>query len=924
MDVEAVGDALDEAGEKGKAGVPGEVLSAVPAAAGKVTSVSDAELGETGKPGTEGAANPACALHEEAPVHSCSCVRDAASDDCLSDLSASVRAQAFFDLFKHTSNAVILFDGKGEILAANSPAEHLFCTEAEHLTSRTIQSIFASEKGVAGAAAAVEPAAASAASSPAHAGADTTDALPSVATSLDAFSFFPGDEQLVSPGRVTVVCPDKEGKERELSVVCTRLVSNTCAQHALLSKVDESCGLYLLIGRCLDPDQYMSANYNHVLGELGRANKRLAGTLQIVLRSLDAKDTNTLLARVLALISETMDATSSLCYLHEDNMLHLAGAYPSAADAGEAAGVSADAPSADAPSDDTASASPSPHAHPAPALLSVGAEDALRALYFGSGKSLRLRILPTRRTSDFPSSNDLCEVLNIDTHEIFLIPRHLLPHFESFMSVPVWYGDEVIALIQVGYNTYRHMQKEDADLLDSVAKYLSLQLIGAISAEKAKRNHELNEFCTALREEMLSAPRLSEALLHRLCARAGHVLGAEVVFVHSEPDGASTAALAASAHAAAHAATNAPAFIARGRAIADVPFPLLDFLPLRSLSNRLLITTFSLKDPLGLWLEKFGIMATGVLVDLGFVGKVRYGCVLYRLLDRPRFSAHEVDFIQHFAQNIRDISKSAHAQAQDRHIAQALQTGMSNVLQEVPGIRAQGIYSSATEAADVGGDFYDLVRLPGARACVIMGDVSGKGVEAASVSAAVKTALAAYAWQGLAPSAMVSLLNEFLLGFSRLETFATLFVGVCDLRAHTLKYCQAGHPPALLMRARTGDIVPLSVQSGVVGAFHDMRYVDGTAALEEGDVLMLYTDGTTEARAQDGSFFGEEGLCDALVREYNGRFDGLLARLLKTLDEFTAQNLKDDVAMVALQFCSDEACSDEACSDEAARGATRS
>lgn len=895
MDVEAVGDAL----------------GAGAAAAGKMTSVSDAELGETGKPGTEGAANPACALHEEAPVHSCSCVRDAASDDCLSDLSASVRAQAFFDLFEHTSNAVILFDDKGEILAANSPAEHLFCTEAEHLTSRTIQSIFASEKGIAGAAAAVEPAAASAASAPARAGADTADALPSVATSLDAFSFFPGHEQLVSPGRVTVVCPDKEGKERELSVVCTRLVSNTCAQHTLFSKADESCGLYLLIGRCLDPDQYMSANYNHVLGELGRANKRLAGTLQIVLGSLDAKDTNTLLARVLALISETMDATSSLCYLHEDNMLHLAGAYPSAADAGGAAGVSADAPSAD-----TASASPSPHAHPAPALLSVGAEDALRALYFGSGKSLRLRILPARRTSNFPSSNDLCEVLNIDTHEIFLIPRHLLPHFESFMSVPVWYGDEVIALIQVGYNTYRHMQKEDADLLDSVAKYLSLQLIGAISAEKAKRNHELNEFCTALREEMLSAPKLSEALLHRLCTRAGHVLGADVVFVHSKPDGASTAAPAASAHAPA-LATPAPAFIARGRAIADVPFPLLDFLPARSLSNRLLITTFSLKDPLGLWLEKFGIMATGVLVDLGFVGKVRYGCVLYRLLDCPRFSAHEVDFIQHFAQNIRDISKSAHAQAQDRHIAQALQTGMSNVLQEVPGIRAQGIYSSATEAADVGGDFYDLVRLPGSRACVIMGDVSGKGVEAASVSAAVKTALAAYAWQGLAPSAMVSLLNEFLLGFSRLETFATLFVGVCDLRAHTLKYCQAGHPPALLMRARTGDIVPLSVQSGVVGAFHDMRYVDGTAALEKNDVLMLYTDGTTEARAQDGSFFGEEGLCDALVREYNGRFDGLLARLLKSLDEFTAQNLKDDVAMVALQFCSDEASS-----DEAARGAT--
>ena len=388
MDVEAVGDALG-AGTTAASAVPGvsdEVLGAAAAELGAANTPSrDNDADVAAKPGVEDATNPACAFREEAPVHSCNCVRDAASDDCLSDLSASVRAQAFFDLFEHTSNAVILFDDKGQILAANSPAEHLFCTEAEHLTSRTIQSIFASEKEAPVSAAAVkptaaaEPAAAPVASTPARTSSGAADTLSSSAPSLDALSFFPGDEQLVSPGRVTVVCPDKEGKERELSVVCTRLVSNACAHHKPLSQADETCGLYLLIGRCLDPDQYMSANYNHVLGELGRANKRLAGTLQIVLGSLDAKDTNTLLARVLSLISETMDATSSLCYLHEDNMLHLAGAYPSAADAGGAAGVSADAPDAD-----TASASRSPHAHPAPALLSVGAEDALRALYCGS------------------------------------------------------------------------------------------------------------------------------------------------------------------------------------------------------------------------------------------------------------------------------------------------------------------------------------------------------------------------------------------------------------------------------------------------------------------------------------------------------------------------------------------------------------
>ena len=183
-----------------------------------------------------------------------------------------------------------------------------------------------------------------------------------------------------------------------------------------------------------------------------------------------------------------------------------------------------------------------------------------------------------------------------------------------------------------------------------------------------------------------------------------------------------------------------------------------------------------------------------------------------------------------------------------------------------------------------------------------MGDVSGKGVEAASVSAAVKTALGAYSWQGLAPAHMVRLLNEFLLGFSRLETFATLFVGMVDLRGGRLTYCSAGHPPAFLVRASTGAIEALDVQSGVVGAFHEMTYRNGRVSLGAGDVLLLYTDGTTEARATDGAFFGEDGLRDAVMREAPRGFVGLLGRLLDALDRFTSRHLEDDVAMVALRF----------------------
>ena len=164
----------------------------------------------------------------------------------------------------------------------------------------------------------------------------------------------------------------------------------------------------------------------------------------------------------------------------------------------------------------------------------------------------------------------------------------------------------------------------------------------------------------------------------------------------------------------------------------------------------------------------------------------------------------------------------------------------------------------------------------------------------------MRTALGAYAWEGLSPARMVRTLNDFLMGFSRIETFATLFVGLIDLREGTLTYCSAGHPPAVFVH--DGELSMLTVQSGVVGAFADLSYRDGVQHLAKGDLLLLYTDGTTEARSPSGEFFGEEGLTEAVLAEAPCGFNGLLDRLLARLDAFTAQSLEDDVALVALRF----------------------
>jgi serine phosphatase RsbU (regulator of sigma subunit) len=129
-----------------------------------------------------------------------------------------------------------------------------------------------------------------------------------------------------------------------------------------------------------------------------------------------------------------------------------------------------------------------------------------------------------------------------------------------------------------------------------------------------------------------------------------------------------------------------------------------------------------------------------------------------------------------------------------------------------------------------------------------------------------------------------------------------MFVGLADIDNHTLTYCSAGHPPALLVRAKDTELVTLGVQSGVVGAFENMRYQDGVVEVSKDDILILYTDGVTEARNLDGAFFGEDGLRDIVAQEAAVGFSGIVDRMIERVSDFSGGSLEDDVALVAVRF----------------------
>ena len=596
------------------------------------------------------------------------------------------------------------------------------------------------------------------------------------------------------------------------------------------------------------------AELEREVAELRRANHRLSGALDIVLGTLDVENVGTLFTRVLDKLTDTMQADGTICYLAEPDGFHLRGI---------SKGLSSERVAQ---------------------FMAYGR--AIETLVTRVGHGMRLRVQRPQGEELRQGRLAVREVVDEESGEVHRVQAALLPPFESFIAVPVWFGGHVISIFEVGWLRRRALREDDTQLLDSVAQYLSIQLMAAFAQMRQQRESRLRTLSSEVREQLFAAsPGEGNGALESLdtvCAYVADELACARILLEESHQRALVGILP-------------------GQGAVELPFSAEDLLRGENVEESRVLRV-SPSQGIGTWLDEHDEPCVGALVYFGRVAGEAHAALFVRPFDAEPFDATEMAFLSRFADDVSTIAQGEEERETDKRISQALQSGMRNELQEVPGITAEASYMSATAAALVGGDFFDLIRLPNRRACVIMGDVSGKGIEAASVSAAVKTALGAYAWEGRSPAHMVRMLNEFLLGFSRIETFATLFVGIVDLAVGRLTYCSAGHPSALMLRADSGDMEWLGVQSGVVGAFSGMVYKNGVATISDGDVLLLYTDGTTEARSPDGAFFGEDGLRETLARERGRDFDGIVERILATLDAFTDNSLEDDVALVALRF----------------------
>jgi len=225
-------------------------------------------------------------------------------------------------------------------------------------------------------------------------------------------------------------------------------------------------------------------------------------------------------------------------------------------------------------------------------------------------------------------------------------------------------------------------------------------------------------------------------------------------------------------------------------------------------------------------------------------------------------------------------------------------------LPEIPGVEVGAEYLPVGETNDVGGDFYDLINTVEDGWLCAIGDVRGKGVEAASVTALARYTIRAVTLKNDLPSEVLAALNEAMLRQLPEDRFCTAACVRLEPQGGPAGFgvdvSRAGHPPPLLIRS-DGTVEEVGCAGKVLGVFPEAELSDTSLRLMPGEALVLYTDGVTEARSPDGTFFGEDRLRH-LLGNCAGCDAAALARRIKgVVLDFQEGYPRDDLAVLVLR-----------------------
>ena len=274
--------------------------------------------------------------------------------------------------------------------------------------------------------------------------------------------------------------------------------------------------------------------------------------------------------------------------------------------------------------------------------------------------------------------------------------------------------------------------------------------------------------------------------------------------------------------------------------------------------------------------------------------------------EEQTFSPLQVDLLKAVAaqaaaaiENARLLAESFESEQLEKQVRLAGEVQQRMIPQAAPTVPGLDVASAYVPMYSLGGDFYDFIPLPGDNLGLAIADVSGKGVPASLIMASVRAFLRAQVDNVYYLYEVVKRINLMLCRDTKSSEFVTLFYGVLDANNRRFTYCNAGHPPAMVLRG--GKVIELGSDNMVLGVLPEEEYSQSFVDLQSGDLLLLYTDGLPDARNFAGEAFGRQRIIEAF-QPGGATADIVAQNVLWELRKFVGMSKPtDDVTMIVVR-----------------------
>jgi serine phosphatase RsbU (regulator of sigma subunit) len=470
---------------------------------------------------------------------------------------------------------------------------------------------------------------------------------------------------------------------------------------------------------------------------------------------------------------------------------------------------------------------------------------------------------------------------------------------DTLVSAPLLANEQLHGVLSLGALQPHDVSREDMDLVQAVANQLAVAVANARLREEMRRRIEEQERAARELSLLYDTSRAVVGTLEledRLQTVAAGLMQAtgttHCAIFRMEREGLS------------------PWLLAGGTVEETKRFLALDPPPadasrlLRMVKSRRapFTTADKPRDPFvgTVWKQEFGIRSA-VWLPLLFQNRITGVALVYRYGEYQEFTQEQLHLARAVSNQAAVALRLSQAYEHERNIAVTLQAGLGpTVAGRLRNFDVGHAYHPALQEAHVGGDIYDAFVLPDERVALLMADVSGKGLDAAVQTTTLKNMLRAFAFEDPDPPTVFARLNKALYYYSEPHLFVTAFYGVLCLTTGVLTYSNAGHDCPLLYAADAGFCTSLDTTGIALGMDAASVYASRRVELAPGDVLLLYTDGVTEARA-NSEFFGRDRLEDLLLQAAGSKPSRIVASIYRAVRTHSEGELHDDIALLVVK-----------------------